>query len=348
MRSTTRALSIAGAFVVLAGACGSDGDAAPEPTATVVATATAAPTAPPTPTAPAIEETALEPPATVATFGGVEFRLTRAVLSNQDPASRSSGGRILSPSTWLYLDIGVESRLVNGDLGINDRTFAGLRIGDAFAEGQVFSRDISPRTVVRAGVSGTYEVFYEVPDDFVFEDAALVLGAPTSEPVVLRFDGRPSPADAPQPLAVTLTGEVDGREVCGPTRLAVEVIEAVTALDLPADIADTGGLPRRALVDHVFLEVTVAFTVVGAPESGGVAGAGGCVGTIVSDELVALTVDGEPARSRYVEGERGFEAQVGETASLTVGFLVPRRAAIELVLGSAGGLTTAAVVPIAG
>lgn len=305
------------------------------PQATTVSATEPTPSLKPTPTALSVTTFELDPTGHRITFGKVEFSIGGAELSNEDPASRSAGMGLLSPGWHLYLDIAVENPNQAATLNINDRSFVSLRTASGDVTARLFSNDISPRSIIQPGATGSYQVSYEVPASFELADAQLVFGDLDTEQVVLDLTAVEAPAPSrPQPVDLSLQASVDGRVVCGPTRLAASVTRATQSLDLPADLVTTGGLPLRARLGHRFLEIDVAFTVVDAPESGGVGGGGGCVGTIVSDELIALAVNGVVAEQRYVHSNGSGEAQVGETVSVNVGFMVPTATPLNLTLGN--------------
>jgi hypothetical protein len=333
--------------VIGVGCSGADpvADVAQTPTPSVAAAdpVESTPNPEPTPTALSVTTFELEPTPHGITFGKVRFGIGSAQLSNEDPASRSAGMGLLSPAWHLYLDIAVENPNQAATLTVNDRSFIFLRTAAGDIAARLSSSDISTRSIIQPGVTGTYQLSYQVPATFELADAQLVFGDPGAEQVVLDLAGlQPLPPSRPEPIPLSLGAAVDGRAVCGATQLASSVTRATQSLDLPADIAATGGLPLRALLGHRFLEIDVAFTVSDAPEAGGVGGGGECVGTIVSDELVALEVDGVTADKRYVRDGSSGEAQVGETITLTIGFMVPTETPLNLIVGSPGGTTVTA------
>jgi hypothetical protein len=295
----------------------------------------------PTPQALSVTTFVLEPTPHGITFGNVRFGIGGAELSDEDPASRSAGMGLLSSAWHLYLEISVENPNQAATLRVDDRSFIFLRTVAGDIAAKLSSNDISPRSMIQPGRTGTYQVSYEVPATFELADAQLVFGDPGTEQIVLDLAALQAPPLArPEPIPLSLDATVGGRVVCGATQLASSVTRATQSLDLPADVAATGGLPLRALLGHRFLEIDVAFTVSEAPEPGGVGS--GCVGTIVSDELVSLEVDGVPADKRYIEGEGSGEAQLGETVTLTIGFMVPTDTPLNLILGSPDGTTATA------
>ena len=107
-------------------------------------------------------------------------------------------------------------------------------------------------------------------------------------------------------------------------------------VDLPADVADTGGLPRRAFVGQTFVEVSVDLEVVG------VEGADECTGTVVSDALIVITSDGTLAPDGWVDGPSGVVAETGDTVTLTVGTMVRQGAQVQVTVGEPGAETLAA------
>lgn len=341
-RRTISPLVALGLAFSLAACGGSDTDDARSSTErtespTTAATATPGPTAAPTPTAPVVRSSELDVTGRTVRFGNVDFSVARAELSTADPASRAAGLDLPSTSTFLYLDVAVVNEFERAALTVNARDFLALRIGDMEIGAELQSNDISPGSVIRPGTTGTYHVFYEVPPGFDVNDAALVFGGRARQPLVL-----PLGPDAAAPLSLypravpaVVDATVDGGSACGPSQLRARTEVALVALDLPADLSDTGRLPQRAAAGEVFVEIVSRFEVVAAGDGSG----GGCVGTVVTDDLVRLAVDGVTESERYVEGDSEVEAQVGDVVSITVGFMVPVDAQLTLGLGNSAGAT---------
>jgi hypothetical protein len=325
-------------------ACSSDSvPTQPEasPTGESADTTETVPTAAPTPTAEGVIESAVEVPGQTIIFGGVEFTVTGAVLSNEDPDSRIAGRGLITDDRFLHLEIAVENPTMLSTLSINDRDFVHLRTTSGTQSTQVFSPDIGPRSVIGPGVTGTYLASFEMDEAFDPTGASVVFGGSDLQQIVVPFEPKgPSLPLFPRPVAVELTGTVDGRIVCGDTTLTVDTITGIATLDNPADIASTGGLGRRARAGQVFLQLSVDLTVV--ETVGGVGGGGGCVGTIVSDDLINLAVGGEMLAARYVAGDADVEARTGDTVTITVGFMVPVDEPSTLTIGRAGARTVSA------
>ena len=102
------------------------------------------------------------------------------------------------------------------------------------------------------------------------------------------------------------------------------------SVDLPADVADTGGLPRRAFTGQTFVEVSVELEVVG------VDGPQDCTGTVVSDDLIVITSNGTLAPDGWVEGPSAVVAEAGDTVALTVGTMVRQGAQVQVTVGEPG------------
>lgn len=332
-------LGMIGATVVLGVACSGGVATAPAPTAPpteTTAEATAAPPAP-TPTAPAVEGTVVDIAPRSVVYGGVVFTPRRAEISNEDPTSRENGLGLPSTQTYLHLDVGVQNPMAEGILTLDPQRFFGLRLAGNIVTAPVLSDDIAPVSAVPPGTDGSMRASWEVPEDVELADAALVIGPPDAQQVVLALAGlalTAPPQERAVPLA--LSGPVDGMPACGPTRLDVTAAIATLSVDLPADVADTGGLPRRALVDHLFVEVTVDLGVAA------VDGTEECTGTVVAPELVRLTSNDAPVPEGWVRGASGVVADVGETVTLTVGSMVRVDAQVAVTVGEPDGSTLVA------
>ena len=298
-------------------------DATPEPTAVEAA---------PTPTAPAVDGAVVEIGDRSVTYGGVIFTPLDAEISNEDPTSRENGLGLPSTETFLHLTIGVENPMTAATLTLDDRRFFSLRVDGSVTPAPLLSDDIAPRSAVRPGVAGTMRASWEVPDDFELADGALVVGPVESQQAVLPLAGFAlDTTPRLRAVPVSLSGLVDGATVCGPTRLQVADPVVTLSVDLPADVADTSGLPRRAFVDQVFVEATVMFTVVS------VDGSDECSGTIVSADLVGFSSDGSLAPDGWVDGEADVAAEVGDTVTITVGTMVRQGANVRLSVGDPAG-----------
>ncbi len=330
-----------------AGGGTTDRDQASSATPTAVARATA--TVAPTPTALGVAETSLPVPASIAVFGGVEFTVTRAVVSNEDPDSRIAGLGLITGERFLHLEIAAHNPAGFATLTIDDRDFLSMLTESGTEPTQVFSPDIVPRSIIGPGTTGTYLASFPIDDTFDPSTTALVFGGSDHVQVNLWLVPRPEPSPAfPSPVPIDLSGVVDGRVVCGETTLDVDDISAFAALDNPADIANTGGLGRRALAGHAFLHMTLDVTVAETEGGGGVADGGGCVGTIVSDELLTVAVAGALLEDRYVVGDPDVEARVGDSVTLTVGFMVPVEETLTVSVGRDGGRTVSTEAIVAG
>lgn len=325
---------------LLAAACSGD-DAEPD----VVAPAVVAETTPepnaveaaPTPTAPAVDGAVIEIGDRSVTYGGVIFTPLEAEISNEDPTSRENGLGLPSTETYLHLTIGVRNPMAAATLTLDDRRFFSLRVDGVVTAAPLLSDDIAPRSAVRPGAEGTMRASWQVPDDFELADGALVVGPVESQQAVLPLAGFAlDTTPRLRAVPVSLSGLVDGTTVCGPTRLQVADPVVTLSVDLPADVADTSGLPRRAFVDQTFVEATVAFTVVS------VDGSDECSGTIVSADLVGFTSDGSPAPDGWVDGEADVAADVGDTVVITVGTMVRQGAEVRLSVGDPEGAAASA------
>ena len=331
------------AAAVLMAACGSS-DTPADPVSAPTAAAEAAPTTgsddvAPTPTAPAVESTTVAIVDRAVTYGGVVFTPTVAELSNEDPTSRENGLGLPSTGSYLHLTIEVHNPLSVGTLTLDDRRFFSLSSGSTTTPAPLLSDDITPRSAVGPGVTGTMRVSWEVAQDFDLADATLVVGTPESTQALLPLAG---PVPAPEPVRVlpaTLDDTVDGATVCGTSRLGASLVQTTRSVDLPADVADTG-LPRRAPAGQAFVEFTVAFTVVA------VSGADDCTGTIVSTELIALAVDGDPVETGWVDGPADGAGGIGDTVALTVGTLADIGSDVTIRVGRPTADTAAATVTL--
>ena len=324
--------------VVLAGSCSSDPEPAAVPTTPTAAAAEATPSAPaPTPTAPAVDSEIIEIEPRSVVYGGVIFSPLEAEISNEDPTSRENGLGLPSTETYLHLTVGVENPMSEATLTLDDRRFFGLRIDGTITAAPLLSDDVAPRSAVRPGVQGTMRASWEVPDDFVLADAALVVGPEEAQQAIVPLAGLAlTSSPRIQAIPVDLTGRVDGTTVCGTTRLEVRDPLVTLSVDLPADVADTGGLPRRAFVGQTFVAVSVDLEVVG------VEGADECTGTVVSDALIVITSDGTLAPDGWVDGPSGVVAETGDTVTLTVGTMVRQGAQVQVTVGEPGAETLAA------
>ena len=327
------------AATLLAAAC-SDTDPATD-TASAAATAEPTETAPeptdapaPTPTAPAVDAAILELDPRSVVYGGVVFTPVVAEISNEDPTSRENGLGLPSTQTYLHLTVDVQNPMSQATLTLDDRRFFSLRVDGTDTPAPLLSDDIAPRSAVLPGADGSMRASWEVTADFDLADGALVVGPPEAQQAVVPLTGLVlNTAPRLQALPVGLTGQIDGATVCGPTRLRVDDLLVTLSADLPADVADTGGLPRRAFVGQTFVEATVELTVAA------VDGTAECSGTIVSAELIAISSDGDRAPDGWVEGTSAVPADVGDTVTLTVGTMVRRGAQVAVTVGEPGGNT---------
>lgn len=291
----------------------------------------------PTPTAPVVETTIVEIEPRSVVYGGVVFSPLEAEISNEDPTSRENGLGLPSTQTYLHLTVGVENPMSEATLTLDDRRFFGLRLGGVTTPAPLLSDDIAPRSAVRPGVGGTMRVSWEVPSDFELADGALVVGPEESQQAVLPLAGLAlTTGPRLQAVPVDLSGRVEGTTVCGPTRLQVGDALVTLSIDLPADVADSGGLPRRAFNGQTFVEVSVDLDVVG------VDGSEECTGTVISADLVDITSDGGAAPDGWVDGPSGVVAEVGDTVGLTVGTMVRLGAQVQVTVGEPGGVTLTA------
>lgn len=336
--------ALAVACALVAGGCA--GTTLPAEVA-VVATPTAIPTEPPTPTpeptptAPAVESESLELPADADfVYGNVNFALLSLVVSNEDPVSRGQGLGLPSASRYLYVDLGVMNPSAVAALSVNDRDFLHLASGGDLVGTQLQSDDIVPRSIIQPGATGSYTAAFDITSTAELVDARLLVGSSRSEQLsVALSEVAEASRFEPSTVAVGATAEVNGGVVCGESTLRATVASVHYALDVPADIGSVGGLPRRADRDHVFAELEVDVEVLDTQGAGAVGGQGGCVGTIVSDDLVQLLADGLPLEARYVEGDASVEAIAGDTVRLTVGFMPRQDSSLVVRLGNPEGQT---------
>ncbi|MEM7288049.1 MAG: hypothetical protein AAF480_16990 [Actinomycetota bacterium] len=336
--------SVLGVLVaaLVAAACSGDGSRSATEAETPAPTSTPEPTvveAAPTPTAPVVDGRVIEIEERSVVYGGVVFSPLVAEISNEDPTSRENGLGLPSTGTYLHLTIGVENPMSEATLTLDDRRFFSLRVDGTITPAPLLSDDIAPRSAVRPGVAGTMRASWEVPVGFTLSDGALVVGPAEARQAILPLAGLALTASPTlRAVPVDLGGSIDGVVVCGPTVLRIENALATSSADLPADVADSGGLPRRAFAGQTFLETTVAFTVVS------VEGTEDCAGTIVSADLIAFTSDGTAAPDGWVDGPADVAAEVGDTVAITVGTMVNVDAQVRITVGRAGGAVQGATV----
>lgn len=332
------------AATLLAAACsGGDPDpaiaaATPPPSESTPTPSDASPA--PTPTAPVADAVVVEIEPRSVVYGGVVFAPVLAEISNEDPTSRENGLGLPSTETYLHVTVQVRNPMNQATLTLDDRRFFSLRVAGVDTAAPLLSDDIAPRSAIRPGVEGSLRVSWEVADDFELVDGTLVVGPAETRQALLPLTGFVlATASRLQAIPVDLTGPVDGPTVCGPTRLQVGQPLVTSSIDLPADVADTGGLPRRAFVGQTFVEVTVDLSVVA------VEGAEECTGTIVSTDLIEITSDGNRAPDGWSEGPSAIPAEVGDTVTLTVGTMVRIGAQVQITVGEPGGNTLTTAFP---
>jgi hypothetical protein len=333
-------LAVAALVIVGCSSSGTDPvTGAPSTAAATKAPSDGAPTTsvPPTPTSPVATLEVLDlPPLATVSFGGVIFELLSAETSNENPVSRSQGLGLPSASRYLYVEIGVDNPMQFATLTLNERTFLSMRTERTDLTTELRSNDISPASIVRPDTTGSYTAFFEIPTDFTPRRASLVFGEPGSHQIVLALadtgqDTSPAP-DFPRFGVIDLEGEVTGSPLCGPSRLHAAIAAVLVSLDLPADVRRAGGLPRRADLGSVFVELTLDFEVLEPGSDGGT-----CVSTVVSDDLVALSSEDRDIVDHYVEGSNDVEAFRGDAARVVVGYMVPMGAELTITLGNPDG-----------
>lgn len=232
--------------------------AAPSPTATPEPTATPDPTPTPEPTATPVPEVVEEPVVgfdeRTTVFGNVEYRVSRAVVTNQELRSYAEGAdpEVEPGVRYLVVDVMATNTLGSTQVGLDDDQ-VGLVVDDTrLPLERGFLSDITSFVPASASVDGFLAFALRADDDP--SAATLVFGAPPDRLAALPLAG-PVP-EVGYPINPAVEGGATG---VGPTNggtLVFGLEDALVAIDLPHEQV-TSPTGRRADEGEVFLRLHV-------------------------------------------------------------------------------------------